>query len=279
MRGKTRDEVSGGRSWRAGFTLVELLVVVSIISLLMAIMLPALTRAQRQAEGVHCLANQRDLTLAWTQYAIDHDDMLCEPDCYAYEMKSYIPMSDTLQCKTAQTRSDKVSHGTKISTGIGPSYGMSNTMGGKARDGTVPFEKMHLVTQPARRMVFVDVGVSGVPIVTRAKPYWPLLREVDPDETDDNEPPWMWRPWPPLPSGGLQGTTARHDNGCNMSFADGHVEYTRWRDSRTVKLIKGTLADLESGSVDNPDLDHLVDILAPPSSKSMGGSNQDATHP
>jgi len=261
--------MAGFRRWRAGFTLAELLVVVSIISLLMAIMLPALTRAQRQAEGVHCQANQRDLTLAWMQYAIDHDDMLCRPSRYASDMKAYIPIRDTLMCKTVQTGSD------------GVSYGMSNTIGGEKRDGTVPFEKMHLVTQPARRMVFVDFGVGGSIGARLGMSYWPLLRETDPNETNGQEPPWMWRPWSSSSSviAGLQGTTARHNNGCNMSFADGHVEYTRWRDTRTLKLIKGMMVDVEAGSVDNPDLDHLVDILVPPSSKPIGGSDQDGTNP
>ena len=43
--------------------------------------------------------------------------------------------------------------------------------------------------------------------------------------------------------------------------------------------IKGMMADPEAGSVDNPDLDRLVDILVPPSSKPIGGTDQDATNP
>lgn len=251
----------------AGFTLVELLVVVSILSLLMTIMLPALTRAQRQAEGVHCLANQRDLTLAWTQYSIDHDDKLCEPNSYVSDMKAYIPIRETLQCKTAQVGVNRAS------------YGMSNTMGGEQRDGTFPFEKMHLVTQPARKMVFIDVGVSGFEATLSVAPYWPLLREIDTSTNNAQKSPWIWRPWSSSLLGSLQSTTARHDNGCNMSFADGHVEYTRWRDNRTLKLIKGMMVDSKEGSEDNRDLKRLVDILVPPSSKSRGGTDKDATHP
>ncbi|MHC4757766.1 MAG: type II secretion system protein [Planctomycetota bacterium] len=63
-----------------GFTLTELLVVMSIISLLMSIMLPGLSRARQQAKGVYCMANLRDLTLAWRIYAEDHDLKLCSAD-------------------------------------------------------------------------------------------------------------------------------------------------------------------------------------------------------
>ena len=48
-----------------GFTLIELLVVIAIIAVLMAILMPTLNRAREQGRRAACLANLKQLTLAW----------------------------------------------------------------------------------------------------------------------------------------------------------------------------------------------------------------------
>lgn len=58
----------------SAFTLVELLVTVSIIGMLIMLGSPMIDRALRKAEGATCLANMRVIGQAVLQYTQDHDN-------------------------------------------------------------------------------------------------------------------------------------------------------------------------------------------------------------
>jgi prepilin-type N-terminal cleavage/methylation domain-containing protein/prepilin-type processing-associated H-X9-DG protein len=64
------------RCWVAGFTLIELLVAVAIIAILAAMLLPALGTARTKAQGMMCLSNNKQLTLAWLMYADENDGFI-----------------------------------------------------------------------------------------------------------------------------------------------------------------------------------------------------------
>ena len=59
---------------RAAFTIIELLVVVSIIALLVGILLPAIGKAKEQAQYQRSAANLRNLGVAHATYTSSHND-------------------------------------------------------------------------------------------------------------------------------------------------------------------------------------------------------------
>lgn len=59
-----------------GFTLVELLVVIAVISVLAALLLPALAQARATAIQTVCLNNLRQVQLAWQFYSEDNKGLL-----------------------------------------------------------------------------------------------------------------------------------------------------------------------------------------------------------
>lgn len=62
-----------------GFTLVELLVVISIIALLLAMLMPSLQKARENAKTVVCRSNVKQMGLASSLYSNEYNDaMVCE---------------------------------------------------------------------------------------------------------------------------------------------------------------------------------------------------------
>ena len=69
-----RNKISG-LIW-AGFTLIEMLVVISIVSILLSILLPSLRSAKEQARSVQCKNNLKSVGVAVNLYTHDNRDRL-----------------------------------------------------------------------------------------------------------------------------------------------------------------------------------------------------------
>ena len=221
-----------------GFTLVELLVVIVIIGILAGLVLPALTKARAQALGVTCINNLRQLQLCWHLYAHDNNDTL-PPNNYVYNVTTGGPLLLSHSWCLGNTRMDTTT--SNIENGVLFRYNRSAAIYHCPADkASVETSTGVKLAQLRTRSYNMSLSVNGVPTLSGLPSFAKLTEITRPDPAelfvfldvheDEIVDSLFGIPWPGggMPDEWWDLPANRHNQGCNFSFADGHVEHWKW---------------------------------------------------
>jgi prepilin-type N-terminal cleavage/methylation domain-containing protein/prepilin-type processing-associated H-X9-DG protein len=165
-----------------GFTLVELLVVVSLIVLLIAMLLPAVGRARDAARTAACAANMRQVYMGLSMYAADNRGLV--PPASFQELNppytwrtwvnpllTYLPSTMTRSIvampKVFICPSETVEPAGRSSYGINPHLGddLGNSIPAikpdKSKDGSNGWYRLPSTVRPVELYLFADAGVNS----------------------------------------------------------------------------------------------------------------------
>ena len=245
------------QSKKKGFTLIELLVVIAIIALLLSVLIPSLNKVKMRAKTIVCTVNCKTMATAWGSYAAENDEALVSSftgySTYFNELQ-YEPLlcpnpwigwagyqNDSADNQKRQTQAiqqgklypyletTSVYHCPASKKYELRCYSIPDLLGNPFTEGASymgdmkPVIKMTQVKSPSSRIVFLDEGYAtfgGYTIYYHQPKWWDL---------------------PPI----------RHDNGVTLGFIDGHADFYKWRDERTIETGRG---DLSISHDDNEDL-------------------------
>ncbi len=211
---------------RKAFTLVELLVVVSIIALLISILLPSLRHAREQAKQTVCRANMRSLMLAVHEYAVNNNDQLVSAGlAHGGNVDEHAAWINTLKTEygnelVARCPNDKSIYWEQAWPGtehqrrasFATNYYTVKKIGGKG-----PYDRFSMFRRPADTVYMVELVEKGEYAV--ADHVHPEKWYIDPERL-----------------GSEQLETEQHLEQANYSFIDGHVSGYRFEDTYDVDL-------------------------------------------
>jgi prepilin-type processing-associated H-X9-DG protein len=241
-----------------GFTLIELLVVTGIIILLIAILIPSILWAREVARRAMCASNQRHLMLGAMAFSNDHAGALIYAStgggCWvgsgndALSMASgqifpYINGGPLLDLSTVNTNppsaiklfvcpSDFVKTNIRsysINTYLADTSYYNPTIVFRWNQIKNPAKTFYLLCEYDNRGYNINGFVVSLPV---------------------GNPTWVDIP-------GLF-----HSDGCNLTFADGHLEWWHWGDPRTLALTPGA-AGAGISTPNNADEIKLQSVAAP----------------
>ena len=246
------------------FTLIELLVVIAIIGILTALLLPALNRAKNRAQTVACSNNLDQLQLCAHLYSGDNNDFL-PPNDFVYDAGTGQPIPGNTGPSWCTNVAPFDTNAAGIQNGLLYRYNTSPAIYHCPADhSTVETSDGVMLPQIRLRSYNMSQSVNGVNYAGDAEQFFPhflkasaiqnpppssLLVFIDENENTildthfgipitagpDDAGDWWDMP------------TSRHDQGCNFSFADGHVEHWRWNTPKVANAVRASSEPVGDG--------------------------------
>ncbi|MEO8428983.1 MAG: prepilin-type N-terminal cleavage/methylation domain-containing protein [Verrucomicrobiota bacterium] len=281
MSSSSRLLVSNSNRFGRGFTLTELLVVIAIITVLASLLLPATVRAKLTATSALCLSNLKQLQVGWSLYADDHDGILPPNNWRSVEWTDgcpqgypavsgawvlgdactdrndfgirngvlfpYIKVTSVYHCPADNSTVDGSRRIRRQR-----SYSASFYMNGNTNkfDPQVKSRESQ-ISKPVNNFVFLDEHQNSIDdgvffVHSPGDEGEQGEARLDPDNKFGGAH-WMNMP------------ADRHNRGCNLSFADGHVKRWPWRWPKILASPDGERAVVNA--LDYRDLRQLQDAI------------------
>lgn len=203
------------------FTLVELLVVISIIALLIALLMPSLGKVHETSRLTQCQSTKRSLILGYSAYSVDNNGKLMigvpanHPQAFVYPggdesaitrgaLYQYVPGLEAYQCP-------------EDPNGNLRSYSIPGTLYGEGwkggdQQGT---DRLSAIVQPVNQILFFEESDHRGWNVGS----W-LMRCAK-----GNEYRWV----------DYAGLFHLEETADNIAFMDGHIEVRKWEDPDTIR--------------------------------------------